>query len=192
MTLQNLLHYGLPIALACVYLALQFIYGRRSQIDAWCEARPKIAGVMKLLRAVFPDPWLLVQGLTLLVKGRLPIGYKTIAETVVKILSGLLVFGVLFGCTQAKAPTALDVATAAAVVTDDALAAAIASYPADAGTDMAPWDARVAALKKAVAIVEAAGDLCPMLPLLGTIAADIGCTQCAAPIALAKEQLKCQ
>jgi hypothetical protein len=190
--IQNILQYGLPIAFAIAYLGLQFVYGRRSQIDAWCEARPKIAGVMKLLRAVFPDPWLLVQGLTLLVKGRLPIGYKTIVETIVKALAGLLMIGVFFGCGPAKAPTALDVATAAVVVTDEALAAAIAAYPADAGTDMTPWDNRVAALKKAAEIVEAAGDLCPMLPLLGTIAKEIGCTQCAAPIALAKEQLKCR
>jgi hypothetical protein len=76
------------ISLAVAYCALQFVYGRRSQIDAWCEARPKIAGVMKLLRAVLPDPWLLVQGLTLLVKGRLPLGYKTIVETIVKVLAG--------------------------------------------------------------------------------------------------------
>jgi len=110
----------------------------------------------------------------------------------VKATIPLLWLAIATSCTQAKAPTALDVATAAVVITDEALSAAITAYPADAGTDMAPWESRVAALKKAAAIVESAGDLCPMLPLLGVIASEIGCTQCAAPIALAKEQLKCQ
>ena len=76
------------ISLAVAYCVLQVAYGRRSQIDSWCEARPKVAGVMKLLRAVLPDPWLLVQGLTLLVKGRLPLAYTQIAETIIKLLAG--------------------------------------------------------------------------------------------------------
>jgi hypothetical protein len=76
------------ISLALAYCVLQVAYGRRSQIDSWCEARPKVAGVMKLLRAVLPDPWLLVQGLTLLVKGRLPLAYTQIAETIIKLLAG--------------------------------------------------------------------------------------------------------
>jgi hypothetical protein len=86
--IQNTLQYGLPIALALVYCVLQIAYGRRSQIDSWCEARPKVAGMMKILRAVLPDPWLLVQGLTLLVKGRLPLAYTQIAETIIKLLAG--------------------------------------------------------------------------------------------------------
>jgi len=180
------------ILLALAYLALQVAYGRRSQIDAWCEARPKIAGVMKLLRAVLPDPWLLVQGLTLLAKGRLPLGYKTIVETIVKVLTGLLVIGVFCGCSPAKAPTALDVATAAVVVTDEALAAAINADWGDAGPSGETWKARVEVLKKAAAIVESAKDMCPAIPLLATLATEIGCKQCAAPIAMAKEQLKCQ
>lgn len=45
---------------------------RRSQIDAWAEAQPRLAGVLKLMRAVNLDYWMILQGLSLLIRGRLP------------------------------------------------------------------------------------------------------------------------
>jgi hypothetical protein len=57
------------------YLALGLIAlvtSRRSQIDAWASAHPRVAGVMKLMRGLGLDPYLLIQGLSLLIRKRLP------------------------------------------------------------------------------------------------------------------------
>lgn len=61
-----------PWALYVAFGFLALLLGRKSQIDAWVEKHPWFAGVMKILRGVGLDPWLLVQGLCLLVFGRLP------------------------------------------------------------------------------------------------------------------------
>jgi hypothetical protein len=58
------------------YLALgvvSLVLSHKSQIDAWAEKNPRLAGVMKLLRGLGLDPWLVVQSLSLIVKGRLPV-----------------------------------------------------------------------------------------------------------------------
>lgn len=81
-----------------VYLALQLAYGKRSQIDAWCEKQPRLAGVLKVLRGVLPDPWLVVQGLSLLLKKRLPVAYSTLAEKILQALTASVVAFALFGC----------------------------------------------------------------------------------------------
>jgi hypothetical protein len=62
---QTLLLHGL---LALLLLAT----ARRSQIDAWAESKPKIAGALKILRGLGIDPFLVIQGLSLLIRGRLP------------------------------------------------------------------------------------------------------------------------
>jgi hypothetical protein len=74
------------IVLFIAYLLLHYAYGRRSQIDTWCNSRPRIAGLMKLVRALFPDWWTFVQGLALVLLGRLPQSYVKIADTVVKTI----------------------------------------------------------------------------------------------------------
>lgn len=76
----------LYIVLLVGYLVLHFAYGRRSQIDTWCNARPRIAGIMKLVRAALPDWWTFVQGCSLLLLGRLPQSYVKLAENVVKVV----------------------------------------------------------------------------------------------------------
>jgi hypothetical protein len=55
-------------ALALILLAV----ARRSQIDSWAESNPKIAGVLKILRGLGIDPWLVLSGLSLLIRGKLP------------------------------------------------------------------------------------------------------------------------
>jgi len=59
------------------------VVGRKSQIDAWCLAHPRAAGVLKILRGVGFDPFLLVQGLALILFRRLPAGYQATAARVV-------------------------------------------------------------------------------------------------------------
>lgn len=48
------------------------LMSKRSQIDAWAESNPRVAGVMKLLRGFGVDPWLIAQGVMLIVAKRLP------------------------------------------------------------------------------------------------------------------------
>jgi hypothetical protein len=72
------------VGLFVVYVLLMLAVGHRSQIDAWCERNPRRAGIIKVIRGVFPgDPWLIVQGLALLVLKRLPMGYYNAAVNIV-------------------------------------------------------------------------------------------------------------
>jgi hypothetical protein len=59
----------------------------------------------------------------------------------------------MFGCTPAKAPSAVDVATLAVAAVDQALAIAIEVAPADAGPANAVWETRVQTLEKAAAML---------------------------------------
>jgi hypothetical protein len=74
------------LVLILAYFVLHFLYGRRSQIDTWCNSQPRIAGLMKLVRSLFPDYWSFVQGIALIFLGRLPQSYVKIAENVVKVI----------------------------------------------------------------------------------------------------------
>ncbi len=44
---------------------LNAVLGRRSQIEAWCEARPYWAATIKLMRGVGFDPWHVIQAASL-------------------------------------------------------------------------------------------------------------------------------
>lgn len=59
-----------------VAFLLVSILGRKSQIHEWAEANPKLAGLLKILRGVGFDPWIIIQGLYLLVSKKLPPGLK--------------------------------------------------------------------------------------------------------------------
>jgi hypothetical protein len=84
-----------PWLLWLVAGALSLLLARRSQVDAWVEMHPRIGGALKLLRGFGVDPWLLVQGLSLLVRGRLPEpppvkSTRKLPPLVVLTLAGLL------------------------------------------------------------------------------------------------------
>lgn len=66
--LQFAIEHAWYLAFGLVSLAL----ANRSQIDAWAEKHPRVAGALKLVRALGFDPWLLVQGLSLLIRKKLP------------------------------------------------------------------------------------------------------------------------
>lgn len=51
---------------------LSLLVGERSRVDAWCEAHPRVAGGIKLLRAMGVDPWLIVSATSLIVNKKLP------------------------------------------------------------------------------------------------------------------------
>lgn len=86
------------VVIAVAYLLLQYIYGKRSQVDAWCEQQPRLAGLVKIIRGVLPDPWLFVQGVTLLLKGRLPLAYSSLVDKIIKALTASTAALILLGC----------------------------------------------------------------------------------------------
>ena len=57
----------------CVASALlNLVIAERSRVDAWCERHPRIAAVLKIVRAVGVDPWHLVAAASLFVNKQLP------------------------------------------------------------------------------------------------------------------------
>lgn len=64
------------IALWLLTTALLNLVAHRSQVDAWCLRRPKLAAALKVLRGIGLDPWLLIQGISLALRGRLPEGLR--------------------------------------------------------------------------------------------------------------------
>jgi hypothetical protein len=92
---------------------------------------------------------------------------------------------------KAKGPTATDVATTAVVLTDDALAVAIAVQPA-AGFDAAVWDDRVAWLEQAADAVRNGKSVCPHVASLRAVAEGIGCAKCVDAIEVARKAIPCK
>jgi hypothetical protein len=75
---------GQSVELAIVYVVLMTVVGRKSQIDAWCMKNPRWAGLIKIVRGICPgDPFLLIQGLALIVFRRMPTAYQTLVTTIV-------------------------------------------------------------------------------------------------------------
>lgn len=77
---------------------LNLVLGKKSQIDAWCETRPRISGLLKLTRGLGLDPWLALQGLSLVVAKKLPTAYAALAERLARVLAGAAVALLLAGC----------------------------------------------------------------------------------------------
>lgn len=65
-------HVAILIAYAVITAVLNLIFSKRSQIDEWCEANPKLAAFAKLLRGVGIDPWTIFQSLALAFTKKLP------------------------------------------------------------------------------------------------------------------------
>jgi len=60
------------IAFAALYL-VNVLIGHKSQLDSWVNKHRWVGGILKVIRGLLPcDPWLLLQGCSLLLKGTLP------------------------------------------------------------------------------------------------------------------------
>lgn len=68
-------HIAVLLAYAVLTAVLNLIFSKRSQIDEWCEANPRLAAFAKLLRGVGIDPWTIAQSLVLAFTSKLP-GYQ--------------------------------------------------------------------------------------------------------------------
>jgi hypothetical protein len=66
-----------PWSLWLMLGVISLLLSKQSQIDSWANAHPRVAGFMKLLRGLGLDPFLLLQSLSLLLRGRLPDPPKT-------------------------------------------------------------------------------------------------------------------
>jgi len=75
----------IPLAsFAGAYIA-SVIVSKKSQIDAWCEANPRRAGIAKIVRALIPGEWyLLVQGISLVCRARMPASYNKVLDDVIQ------------------------------------------------------------------------------------------------------------
>lgn len=81
---QTLITIGIWLAAT----ALLNLLAHRSQVDAWCERRPRLAAVLKVMRGMGLDPWLLVQALSLALRGRLPAALRTPEDAPPTLRSG--------------------------------------------------------------------------------------------------------
>jgi hypothetical protein len=79
------------------------LVARKSQVEAWCEKRPRLAAVLKVLRGIGFDPWLIIQAAALWTTGKLPAKLRALIPIV-------CVLPLLTGCGILKSPTTWDIA----------------------------------------------------------------------------------
>lgn len=107
-----------------------------------------------------------------------------------KARASLLFLVVLTSCVPAKpaqTPTALQLATGAVVLTDDALALAIEASPSEA------WKTYLVALEGVAEAVRTNEDLCAgPLGTLATVASVAKCTRCLQLVDVLEGQLACR
>jgi hypothetical protein len=144
--------------LTCSLLLINWLFGRRSQIDAWCLANPYTAGVLKIFRGFGHDPWQILQGVSLIVRKRLPDPIEGVVDVVIPppprfpedfksqvadaarktgllclfLIGGALVLAAAFGCStsQAYAETAAKCQKSIAPLNGEYAAAIVAVVPA--------------------------------------------------------------
>jgi hypothetical protein len=80
-------------------LLLNLLLSRKTQVDAWCEHQPRIAGVLKLLRGFGIDPWAIFQGIYLILFGRLPASYRGLVSRITNLILGAAVVLLVTGCS---------------------------------------------------------------------------------------------
>jgi hypothetical protein len=124
---------------------LALLLTNRSSVDAWAQANPRVAGIMKTARGLGLDPWIILQGLCLIFLGRLPkwvqsavgprVGKKPsvppIAVFVLALipvsLGGTIAAGspALFGCSRDARPSSVMVESGKALAFNSAVVALV-------------------------------------------------------------------
>ena len=90
---QTLITIGIWLAAT----ALLNLLAHRSQVDAWCERKPRLAAALKVMRGMGLDPWLMVQALSLALRGRLPEALRPPEKTPDTLRSGATLLVLLLG-----------------------------------------------------------------------------------------------
>jgi hypothetical protein len=104
---------------------VSMLLGRRSQIDAWAEAHPRLAALLKATRALGLDPWMFVQALSLAFRKRLPDALrppeapsKSSVRPPPLTLLALCLAALLVGCAATPEKPPCDAATLAGIVAE--------------------------------------------------------------------------
>jgi hypothetical protein len=171
---------------------LNLLVGRRTQVEAWCKLHPRVAGALSMLRASGFDPWKYIDGLAALATGRWSAATKGKLSAAIKLLA---IGGLLMGCAAGQ-PTpkvsvgaAVEVATWAVVLTDDALVVAAKVAPDNATLDRIEQatdllDGARGALSEGVHTV---AQVCEALGQVSQVATMIDCQPCSKSAAAALE-----
>lgn len=151
---------------------LALILARKSQVDEWANAHPRVAGVLKTLRGVGLDPWIIIQGLCLIVFGKLPdkpvLGIKPKLPPGLGVIvlaltcGGIVASPALVSCSASPAVRAHVVESAKALAFNEAVVALELLDQAEAtrlDAIKSPTDAQVVAARARVAQLVVARDL---------------------------------
>lgn len=123
-------HLSVLVVYAALTGVFNLVFSKKSQIDEWCEANPRLAFVAKFMRGAGLDPWAIAQSAVLLVLKSLPSYQKqSLADVTTKIskppflplISFLLCFGAILvfcsnGCKELVSPSALSAEQQAAAL----------------------------------------------------------------------------
>lgn len=165
---------ALPLwACYLIFGVAALLLARKSQVDAWVEENPRLGGLLKLLRGAGLDPWIIVQGVCLLVFKRLPkkpvLGYKPKLPPGIDVVllalacGGIVGAPVLISCASVPPPTRAQVVESAkAIAYAEAVIALELLDQAEADrldAIQSPTDAQVMAARARVAQLVLARDL---------------------------------
>lgn len=125
MYLLGMLNWKHAVIVGALYLVvflLNLVLSKKTQIDDWAEANPVAAGWLKILRGFGIDPWVIVQGISLLFQKKLPDYTKqSLAEVqkpkgvkppflpvfMISMLLGIMMLFVSTSCKEAMTPSAI-------------------------------------------------------------------------------------
>jgi hypothetical protein len=176
---------------------LNLLVGRRTQVEAWCASRPRLAGALSMLRGAGFDPWKYIDGAAALATGRWSSATKgkllAAIKLATKLAGGAMAIVlmvatsplVLVSCAgqQTPAVSAQQVATVAegaVAVTDAALSVAIDALPD--GADLAPWEERVKQLETVAQALREGKDqlrtVCDSMPTIRAVGELTKCAKC--------------
>jgi hypothetical protein len=166
---------------------LNLLVGRRTQVEAWCKLHPRVAGALSMLRASGFDPWKYIDGAAALATGRWSAATKGKIAAAIKLLAGGGLIVLMVGCAAGQ-PTpkvsvgaAVEVATWAVVLTDDALVVAAKVAPDNATLDRIEQatdllDGARGALSEGIHTVD---QVCEALGQVSQVATMIDCKPCS-------------
>lgn len=160
---------------------LAALSGRRTQVDTWVAARPKLALLVRVSRAVGFDPWLIVKAGREYMAQRSTTKAEALKAKAARIAAGPIValaiaLPLITSCgTHVNAPTARDAAILAWNLSDDALAVIIEKSNAE---DAEKYAGPVGILARAKTAIETTDDACGQLDNLRLVVAVLDCVNC--------------
>jgi hypothetical protein len=170
-----------------IYLALAvvtLVKRRETALVEWAGRHPRVAGALKIAQAIGIDPIKIIDGVYMLLVGRLSVSKAATFQRIVDAIAKGAIVLALIGCQPVRYPTDLPEAVRLARVgiekTGDALELRIATLPTGASTE--PWETYLTRLEAADATLMQADatvkDACAVVPSVLPVAKSLGCTRC--------------